>query len=67
MNEQTIIDRCRDIVAEHQYQEINGQIVDATTASMLIRVHDALSEENQAKFAAYPLDMMVAVGWSCIQ
>lgn len=40
-----------------------GIVLDTFTASMLVAVHDALSETNRARFAGFPLTMAVDVGW----
>lgn len=61
------IDRLRKIVAEHQATRTEGVFMDATTANMLVRVHDALNEENRAKFLALPIRKMVAVGWKLVK
>lgn len=45
----------RKIAAEHQYDKVNETAVDAFTASAIIRVHDALVPENQAKLLAFPV------------
>ena len=66
-DEPEIIRTCRVIVAAHQYQEIDGVIVDALTASMLTKVWDGLNETNRATLGALSLSRMVAVGWSCIE
>lgn len=57
------IDVLRQIVQGHQAQEIDGQLVDAQTANLLVQVHDALSPENQAKFDSVPLQKLVELGW----
>ena len=53
----------RKIVAEHQAAEIEGVMVDAFTASMLVQVLDNLRPENKAKFLNLPLCTMAQVGW----
>lgn len=57
------IDRLRWIVANHQASRTEGVFMDGFTASMLVQVHDALNEENRAKFLALPIRKMVSVGW----
>jgi hypothetical protein len=57
------IELMRAIVRDHQAEEIDGMLVDATTANLCIKIHDALSEINRAKFAAMPLARMVDVVW----
>lgn len=39
----------RRIVAMHQCEEIDGVLVDATSAQFVVKVYDALNPENQAK------------------
>lgn len=57
----------RRIVAECQYEKIDGYLMDATTAQMLIAVHDGLSEENQARFDSVPLARLVDFGWKQVR
>lgn len=57
------IDRLRWIVHHRQASRMEGLLVDGFTASMLVQVHDALNEENRAKFLALPLIKMVKLGW----
>jgi hypothetical protein len=37
---------------KHQSQKVHGMIVDAMTANLLHKVHDALNSTNQKKFVA---------------
>lgn len=67
LTEPEIIVTCREIVREHQYQEIDGTIVDVITANMITKVYDALNEKNRAHFGALSLTGMVALGWKCIK
>lgn len=57
----------RRIVDQHQYEEIDGYVVDATTAAMLVAVHDALAPDNQARFDDAPFDKLVELGWSVVR
>lgn len=63
----TRIEMLREIVAEKQAKRIrvDGRklYVDLFTASMLVQVHDALNEENRARFIGLPFLRMVDVGW----
>jgi hypothetical protein len=63
----TRIEKLRKIVREHQHAKIEGYLVDGFTASGLVQVYDALSEENRAKFAALPLPQMVDVMWRLVE
>jgi hypothetical protein len=48
-------------------KRVDGQLVDITTAGMLIAVHDALNEKNQAHFASMPLVKAVTIGWKLVK
>jgi hypothetical protein len=63
----TRIEKLREIVAGHQANRVDGLFVDATTASMLVQVHDVLNAENQTKFAALPIRKMATVGWKLVR
>lgn len=56
----------RTIVSEHQCADIEGVLVDATTASMLCKVLDALNGANKAKFLSLPITRMADVGWELV-
>lgn len=49
------IDQIRQIVDKHQYDHIDGVLVDAFSASAMVAVYDALSSENQAKAESLPV------------
>jgi hypothetical protein len=53
----------RQIVAEHQHQKIEGQIVDVQTAALLVKVWDQLRPDLREKVAAHPLEKFVAIAW----
>lgn len=61
------INRLRYIVQEHSACRMEGLFVDVTTANMLVKIYDALNEQNRAKFVAMPLRRMVAVGWKLVK
>ena len=61
------IDIIRRIVKNHQYEKIDGMMVDATTAMMLDTVHDALKPAMQKKFDDIPLKKLVDFGWSMVK
>jgi hypothetical protein len=56
----------RKIVSEHQCADIDGVLVDATTASMLCKVLDALNDANKGKFLSLPIARMADVGWELV-
>ena len=45
------IQKLRQIVREHQYQKIDGSIIDATSAHAMLLVYDNLSPVNREKFS----------------
>ncbi|MEU1552200.1 hypothetical protein ABZ517_05685 [Streptomyces scabiei] len=49
----------RRIVALHQCEKIDGILVDATSAQLVVAVHDALNEKNRAKYGQMPVGVMV--------
>ncbi|MEU0214062.1 hypothetical protein ABZ281_02700 [Streptomyces sp. NPDC006265] len=49
----------RRIVALHQCEKIDGILVDATSAQIVVAVHDALNEKNRAKYGQMPVGVMV--------
>lgn len=59
----TRIEQLRKIVERHQYGKVDGHTVDVQTASMLVAVHDALNEDNQARFETISLMALVDFGW----
>ncbi len=57
----------RAIVREHKAARIDGFIVDAFTAQMLIKVYEALSPQNREKFGKPRLEKLVDLGWKVSQ
>ena len=60
-------DRLSVIAEHHQAEEMEGHLMDATTARMLMTLYQALSPENRARFDSVPLPKLVAFGWSKVQ
>lgn len=60
------IEVARQVAQSHQHAEVDGMILDATTASGLVRLFDSLSPENQARFAAMPLEQAVDTMWKVV-
>ena len=57
----------RTIVRDHQAAKIDGYLVDATTASMLVTVYDALKPSSRAKFGDIDLLRLVDFGWKQVK
>ena len=62
-----IIGACRSIVANGQYEKINGHMVDLFTASAIVKVYDAINEANQAKFKALPVVRMASIAFQLLK
>lgn len=62
----TRIEKFRKIVADCQRAKIDGTNIDLFSASAVVKVYDALNEENRAKFASVPAPKMVAIAWRLI-
>ena len=58
-----IISQMRDIVNSHQYQKINGKMVDAFTAQHVIHLYDALDDAHKEKLNNLKLDKLIALTW----
>lgn len=58
-----IIQSMRDIVAKGQYRKIKGVMVDGFTASLVVKIYDALGDSNKKTFGSLPLIKMVDVAW----
>ena len=52
------INAIRRVVANKQYEKIDGCMIDLFTANIIVQVYDALSDKNKAKFAAVPAPKM---------
>ena len=59
----TRIGQLRKIVDTHTAGKVEGVTVDATTANMLVTVHDALSATHQEKFGDINLMKLIDFGW----
>lgn len=57
------IERLRTIAKEHQAVRMEGFLVDAGSALMLVRVYDALNKKNQAKLDGMKLADVVDLSW----
>ena len=44
----------RRIVADSQYETLDGQMIDLFSASAAVQIYDALNEKNKALFASMP-------------
>lgn len=57
----------RTIVRDHSAKRIDGYVVDAMTAGMLVAVYDALSPENRERFGKPNLLKLVDLGWKSVR
>jgi len=62
-----IIDTCLEIVEQHQYQHYKDVLIDATSAQLLLKVYEALNEQNKLSFirlADKNIHRLVSFCWS---
>ena len=61
------LDKLRQIVSEHQYQKIDGVLVDVVTANAILTVYDAMKkEDNKEKYLSMDISKMASVAWSIL-
>lgn len=53
----------RAIVRDHTAARIDGYLVDAVTAGLLVAVYDAISPAHRERFGQVPLEKLVELGW----
>lgn len=58
---------CERIIANHQYEKVDGQILDAVTANAILAVWKALSEKNRAKYDTFNVKLAAAFAWRQIR
>lgn len=51
------------VVNQRQYEKIDGTMADLTSCHAIATVYDALTDENRAKFSAYPFAMMANIAF----
>jgi len=61
------IETLRRILKEHQYEKIDGVIVDATTANAIITVYDALNSKFKKRFENEKIKQMASIAWSLMK
>ena len=44
------LEKLKNIVADHQHQKIDGILVDGSTANLILKIVENLSDANRAKF-----------------
>jgi hypothetical protein len=63
----TRITALRQIAREHQARRVEGYLVDAMTACLLVSVYDALTPENRRKFGKPSLLRLVDFAWKNVK
>lgn len=64
------ITKLKQIVKKHQYQKINGVVVDVQSANVVLRLREALKQENQKKYDKIintDLNRAVRIAWSVLE
>jgi hypothetical protein len=63
----TNIEIAQRVADAHQAEEIDGVLLDATTAALMVQVYGKLSTEAlRTRFNALPLDKCAAVCWALV-
>jgi hypothetical protein len=62
-----IIEACRSIVANGQYEKVNGHMVDLFTASAIVKIYDAVNEANKAKLLRLPVARMASIAMQLLK
>ena len=62
-----IVEACRSIIKNGQYEKINGVMVDLFSASAIVKIYDALSDANKAKFETLPLGKMADISFKMLK
>jgi hypothetical protein len=57
------IGKLRTIVRDHQAARVDGYLVDATTAALLVKVYEALKPANRELFGKPDLARLVDLAW----
>ncbi len=57
----------RKIVAGHNAGKIDGQIVDAFTASAMVQIMDALNPDAKAKYLSLHIVKMADITWKLVK
>jgi hypothetical protein len=55
------------IVDRKQYEKIDGQMIDLFSASAIVKVYEALSKDNQEKFACFPAGKMGIIAFKLLK
>ena len=60
-------DVCSRIVENHQYEEVEGYLMDVQTAGALLAIYAALSPKAREKFDSVPLPKLVDFAWKQVR
>ena len=67
-NKGSLIDICREVVANKAYAEVDGVLLDLYTASAIVQVHDGFKKDsNRQDFASRSLENMSAIAFYLIR
>ena len=61
-----VIGMLRDVAAG-AWRKIDGVVVDATTATAILSVYDALNDANKTRLAALRIDRMAQLAWKVVR
>lgn len=60
------IEAIREMATMHTARMIDGVLVDAFTAQVIVRVYDAITPEHQAQLMTFPIDRIGHLCWKAV-
>ena len=57
----------RNIVESQSYAKIDGCMIDVTSANVVVKIYDALNENNKLKFSSLTAENMAKVAFKLIK
>lgn len=61
-----LISSLKEIVKEHAAKEIGGMLIDVQTASVILKVYDAMSDDLKEKYVAADIYAVADFAWRCV-
>ena len=57
----------RQIVERHQYAKVDGTMIDLFSASAIVKIYNALNEQNRERFASLPASKMALLAFKLLK
>jgi len=55
------IEKCRSIIEHKKYQKINEVMIDLYTASVIIKIFDAVNSEAKQRLCSFPMTHLASI------